>query len=47
MSFAIIHITDIHIENEQDQVLNRSAEIIRACNEQLSNVDDAVQVLPE
>ena len=33
MSFAIIHITDIHIENDQDQVLARSAEIIRVCND--------------
>ena len=45
MSFAIIHITDIHIENDQDQVLARSAEIIRVCNDQLSNVDDAVLVV--
>ena len=45
MSFAIIHLTDIHIAGEEDLILGKVETLIATCNEHLKKVEDAVIVV--
>ena len=45
MHYALVHITDIHIEGEEDHILGRSEEITRAVNSVLRDGEPVILVI--
>ena len=45
MSFSVIHLTDIHLNDSDNIVISRTNELIDACRSELAKTDDVIIVI--